>query len=69
MGPRQWSTQSGHALGILFRRSTQPGRALWYHSLKNLTSLRSAVAQNIADEKKQQSQSVAPSAKASAAGV
>lgn len=50
----------GHYLGILFSVALLSlGAPFWYNSLKNLTNLRSAVAQNISEEKQKPPQSSA----------
>jgi hypothetical protein len=48
------SGSKGHGWGILFSAGLLSlGAPFWYNALKNLTSLRSAVAQNISKEKEQ----------------
>ncbi|HTP66270.1 MAG TPA: hypothetical protein VMJ66_12840 [Geobacteraceae bacterium] len=53
-GPEWKSNMSHHLAGILFSAALLSlGAPFWYNILKSLTSLRSTVAQNISDEKKQ----------------
>jgi len=49
-----WSGSKGHRCGILFSIALLSlGAPFWYNALKNLTSLRSSVAQNISKEEEQ----------------
>jgi hypothetical protein len=50
-----WSGSHGHRWGILFSVALLSlGAPFWYHTLKDLMSLRSKVAENISDEQKKQ---------------
>jgi hypothetical protein len=50
-----WNGSRGHRWGILFSAGLLSlGAPFWYNALKNLTSLRSTVAQNISKEKEQE---------------
>ena len=49
-----WNGSRGHRWGILFSVALLSlGAPFWYHTLKDLMSLRSKVAENISDEQKQ----------------
>ena len=57
VGSHWWSGSQGHRWGILFSVALLSlGAPFWYHTLKDLMSLRSKVAENISDEQKKQTQ-------------
>ena len=57
VGSHWWSGSQGHRWGILFSVALLSlGAPFWYHTLKDVMSLRSKVAENISDEQKKQTQ-------------
>ncbi len=57
VGSHWCSGSQGHRWGILFSVALLSlGAPFWYHTLKDLMSLRSKVAENISDEQKKQTQ-------------
>ncbi|HEX9271034.1 MAG TPA: hypothetical protein VGA01_02350 [Candidatus Binatia bacterium] len=57
VGSHWWSGSQGHRWGILFSVALLSlGAPFWYHTPKDLMSLRSKVAENISDEQKKQTQ-------------
>ncbi len=57
VGSHWWSGSQGHHWGILFSVALLSlGAPFWYHTPKDLMSLRSKVAENISDEQKKQTQ-------------